>query len=201
MKVSASGKLILLQVHVLVHCVHCCTCTVHVHVHFKINLYGHFVHPKSKHSPSSRRYLIHVYIAHAIGQKELYCTCMYTVYADNWRVERAYLVVQLAWAFPMYPTMQFGPRGYPRTTRKRNRPCLFRSPSMRSIQLVCILIVPASAVSVVQHCLHGGAHYTARHLITVIVSLSHTRTINQLKLGKRHAVRDNGVILIDHYYT
>ena len=56
--------------------------------------------------------------------------------SHSWRAERAYLVVQLSWAFPMYPTIQFGPRGCPRATRKRNRPCLFRSPSMRSIQLV-----------------------------------------------------------------
>ena len=43
-------------------------------------------------------------------------------------IGRAYLVVQLARAFHMYPTMQFGPRGCPHATRKRNRPCLFRSP-------------------------------------------------------------------------
>ena len=36
----------------------------------------------------------------------------------------------------MYPTMHFGPDICPRATCKRNRPCLFRSPSMRSIQLV-----------------------------------------------------------------
>ena len=37
----------------------------------------------------------------------------------------------------MYPTTHFGP-DCPCATRKRNRPCLFRSPSMRSIQLVYI---------------------------------------------------------------
>ena len=56
-----------------------------------------------------------------------------------WRVERAYLVVQLVRAFHMYLTMQFGPQGCPRATRKRNRPCLFLSPLMRSIQLVYVL--------------------------------------------------------------
>ena len=57
---------------------------------------------------------------------------------DIWREERAYLVVQLARAFCMYQTMQFGPRGCPRAKRKRNRPCLFRSPSMPSIQLATL---------------------------------------------------------------
>ena len=44
-----------------------------------------------------------------------------------WRAERVHLVVQLARFL-----MDFGPETCPRATRKHNRPCLFRSRSIRS---------------------------------------------------------------------
>ena len=56
-----------------------------------------------------------------------------------WQAEQAYLVVQLArffyiiYIYIYVSDDAFWPRDCPRATRKRNRPCLFRSPSMRSI--------------------------------------------------------------------
>ena len=67
--------------------------------------------------------------------KAIFSMCVY------WRAERAHLVVQLARDFHIYVYMYvsdhaFWPWGCPRATRKCNRPCLFHSPSMRSIQLL-----------------------------------------------------------------
>ena len=71
----------------------------------------------------------------------------------------------------------------------------------------------ASAISIIQHSLHGGARNTAWHVITVIVLAFLTQenkvrkmqsTINQLKYGKGRAVCDNGtrgVVSIDQYST
>ena len=85
--------------------------------------------------------------------------------------------------------------------------CTIHAVYMRTYCTLCgeSKALPCSAVSVVQHSLRGGARYTAWHMITVICtcsfSLSYTRTINELKLGKGHAVCDNGVVSIDHYCT
>ena len=74
--------------------------------------------------------------------------------------------------------------------------------------LICTLRgLIASAISVIQHSLRGGTCNTARYMIMVIVLAFLTQenkmqsTINQLKHGKGHAVRNNGthgVVSIDH---
>ena len=87
-------------------------------------------------------FTVTTYYIHCMASTDQLCAAQfcaavryYTYYHnDNWRAERAYLVVQLAQFFHLYVSDDaFWPRDYAHATHKHNRPCLFRSPSMRSI--------------------------------------------------------------------
>ena len=103
----------------------------------------------------------------------------------NWRVERAHLVVQLVRAYVSDDAIW--PPGCLHATRNRNWPCLFRLPSMCSIQLVYAVISVSLSLKV------ATTFHIQATLRAVRVSMSLLRGLRSLKgLANGGSTSSNG---------